>query len=67
MMALQRRNFGSQLKINLMDKFTRVDTKLDPSTKHLSMQINLATSTSLFFTRETSLKTLKEKLQASGA
>lgn len=64
---LARRQFGSSLRINLADKFTRVDSKLDPVTKQLSMQINLASSSVLTFTRETELKTIRDKLLASGA
>jgi hypothetical protein len=63
----QQRHFGTALKLSLMDKFTRVDSKLDPATKLMTMQINLASTAALSFTKDTSLSTIKEKLLASGA
>jgi hypothetical protein len=53
--------------MNLMDKFTRVDSRFDEASKKLTMQVNLANAAVMTFDKDTSLQVFKEKLIASGA
>lgn len=42
-MTMQSFNFGTQLKMPMMVKFTRIDAEMDAKTQQMSMNINLAT------------------------
>jgi hypothetical protein len=64
---LARRMFASDLRLNLTDKFTRVDAVKDQVTQQLHMQINLLRPAMLSFTKDTQLTYLRDQLLSCGA